>query len=206
MFLLLKSIYTKLQVETLLVCAVTLLVIHWIAGASFTTFMMSLAGFSFVSLYLLYSGIFDRFVPEHNQNSLRKRGTNAILLFSFASLFLFFSLDLLSLPSHAQFFFNAEAKIKSYFSSTGLGGAAGGSTGVGTGTSNDKVVSLIFNILRFAFVVYLGYGLVQAVTRYFEQEDWKVVLKAPVIVFIIALIGDFLSSVILGGGGATPTP
>jgi hypothetical protein len=205
MLLFLSSAYKKLQIETLLVSAVILLVIHWIIGASFATLFLSVGCCSFLLLYCLYSGIFDKFMPVSRHRIFRKQGTAAILFLSFAALFLFYSLDLFSLPAHAQFFFNAETKIKGYFSPAGLGGVSSSSTGVGTGSANDKVVSLIFNILRFAFVVYLGYGLVMAVIKYFEQEDWKVVVKAPLIVFIIALIGDFLSGVILGTGtAATP--
>jgi hypothetical protein len=207
MLLLLSSTYKKLQIETLLISAVILLVIHWIVGASFSTLFLSLGCGSFVLLYGLYSGILDGLIPVSRHQLFRKQGTAAILLFSFTALFLFYSLDLFSLPAHAQFFFNAEAKVKSYFSPAGLGGLSTNSTGVGTGTANDKVVSLIFNILRFAFIVYLGYGLVMAVTKFFEQEDWKVVIKAPLIVFFIALIGDFLSGVVVGTGTSTaPTP
>jgi hypothetical protein len=206
MLLLLSSTYKKLQIEPLLISAVILLVIHWIVGASFSTLFLSLGCGSFVLLYGLYSGFLDGLIPVSRHQLFRKQGTAAILLFSFTALFLFYSLDLFSLPAHAQFFFNAEAKVKSYFSPAGLGGLSTSSTGVGTGTANDKVVGLIFNVLRFAFIAYLGYGLVTAVSKYFEQEDWKVVIKAPLIVFFIALIGDFLSGVIVGTGASTPAP
>lgn len=91
-------------------------------------------------------------------------------------------------PASAQFFQGAEDWMTGQFS---------GSTGVG------NAITLVFNVLRGLFLLYLGISLVKVIQAARQDEDWQNLARTPMIILIAVTIGDILASLITGGGSGT---
>ncbi|MBE9150535.1 hypothetical protein [Coleofasciculus sp. LEGE 07092] len=91
--------------------------------------------------------------------------------------------DTLITPANAQFMNNAESWINSNFAEAAT------------------VTPLIFNILRFLFLVYIGIALVQIIQAARQDEDWKSMVKTPLIVIMAVTVADVMTGLIVGGGG-----
>jgi uncharacterized BrkB/YihY/UPF0761 family membrane protein len=92
-------------------------------------------------------------------------------------------------PSHAQFFFNAETKLKS-----------GVTPFVGTdgGAAVANVIGVIFFAYRFAMICYIGAAIIKVVGAMREEEDWKNSARTPGIILISLAIADVATQLILG--------
>lgn len=104
-------------------------------------------------------------------------------------------------PANAQFFLQAEnSLINAVAQFTGGETAAGGAAGI------TAIIRLVMFALRLLLVVYLGVSLVKVVGAARENEDWKDMIKSPILILFCLIIGDQVSQLILGGGGAAPAP
>jgi hypothetical protein len=70
-----------------------------------------------------------------------------------------------------------------------------GSTAV---TQATQVVSLIFFVLRFALIVYLGVNIVRIVGAMREDEDYKSIARTPMLILICLAVADFVSTLVIG--------
>ncbi len=84
-------------------------------------------------------------------------------------------------PAQAQFFNKTQ---------TWLGGAIPG--------IDATIVSLIFNVLRALFVIYLGIGLVKVIQSARNDDDWQQLARTPLILVVTVTMGDILAGVITG--------
>ncbi|NEO89491.1 hypothetical protein [Moorena sp. SIOASIH] len=114
------------------------------------------------------------------QRLVRKYGLGACL-FLFA--FLWFMLDFTAAPAHAQFFQVAEDWLTSAIPEV-----------------DADLVSLVFNVLRALFLIYLGISLVKVVNAAQQDDDWKTLARTPIIILIVVTLGDLLAGYITGTG------
>lgn len=114
----------------------------------------------------------------------RKMGFNLYGVL-FAVLTVVFLLDFATGQANAAFFTSTEAWMSSIF--PGINGGA---------------ISLVFNVLRGLFVVYIGVALVKVVSAARNDEDWQTLARTPLIIAVTVILGDLLANLVTGSGGA----
>ncbi|MBG1270396.1 hypothetical protein [Nostoc sp. WHI] len=119
----------------------------------------------------------------------RKYGVNLYAVM-FAILTIVCILDFAAAPASAQFFNNAQ---------TWMNGAFGNAAGNGQTTA---VITLFFNVLRGLFLLYVGISLVRIVQAARNDEDWQTLARTPLIIVLAVFVGDLVTGLIIGGGGA----
>ncbi len=100
-----------------------------------------------------------------------------------------FWLDYFAAPAEAQFFKKAEDFFKTDLT-------RGTSTGEGTQTA----VSLIFNVLRAIYLLYIAVALIGVINAVRKDEDWQSIARTPLLVVIAVTVADVLTSFIIGNG------
>jgi hypothetical protein len=86
--------------------------------------------------------------------------------------------------AQAQFFKKAEEYVKTKLA----GGVAGA----------DKAIELIFAVLRGLFLIYVGISIVRIVQSARNDQDWQDLARTPMIILIAVILGDVLSTFIIG--------
>jgi hypothetical protein len=99
-----------------------------------------------------------------------------------------FWLDYLSTPAQAQFFGRAEKFFK-----TNL---AQGSTTNTSGT--ETAVSLIFNVLRGIYLLYIAVSLIGVINAVRKDEDWQSIARTPLLVVLAVTIADVMTGFVIG--------
>ncbi len=126
----------------------------------------------------LFGQVYRRLSPGYRSVCCIAVGTSLVLIMGNAG------------PAHAQFLQNAEV----FF-------AAGANT-FGLGPQVALLISLIFWIIRGAFVIGVAIALLPAIQAAREGEEWRSLAKTPMLVVGIVLAGatsvDFLTA---GVGG-----
>ena len=90
-------------------------------------------------------------------------------------------------PAQAQFFKKAEDFFQ-YNLTQGLEG----------GSSTIAAVSLVFNVLRAIYLLYIAVSLIGVVNSLRKDEDWQTVARIPLLVVVAVTIADVLTGFILG--------
>ena len=93
-------------------------------------------------------------------------------------------------PAQAQFLQSAEQAATDL--TTGLGGA----------TDISPVITFIFGALRLLLIVYMAVALIQIVNSARQGEEWKDLVRTPLLIILVVIIGDFIAAIVVGGGGA----
>lgn len=96
-----------------------------------------------------------------------------------------FWLDWFADPAAAQFFSKAENFFKTSLTDTSQSGAS-------------SAVSLVFNVIRALYLLYVAVALIGVVNAVRKDEDWQVVARTPLLVVIAVTIADVLTSFITG--------
>ena len=94
-------------------------------------------------------------------------------------------------PAHAQFLEAAETGAAEIVG--GLGGDA---------ANLEGIIAFIFGALRLLLVIYMAIALIQIVNAARQGEEWKDLMRTPLMVILVVVVGDFIAGVIFGGGGA----
>ncbi|MDJ0735806.1 MAG: hypothetical protein QNJ47_17375 [Nostocaceae cyanobacterium] len=102
-----------------------------------------------------------------------------------------FWLDYFAAPAQAQFFKKAEDFFRNSLTQ--------GATNVG---GTQTAVSLIFNVLRAIFLLYIAISLIGVVNAVRKDEDWQSVARTPLIVVIAVIVADVLTGFIIGDGSS----
>ncbi len=112
-----------------------------------------------------------------------------ILLQILAAGIIFFCLwlDYSIAPADAQFFRRAEDFFKTTLTQ--------GST---NNNSQNNVISLIFNILRAIYLLYIAVSLVGVINAVRKDEDWQTIARIPLLVIVAVTIADVLTGFIIG--------
>ncbi|MBW4631667.1 MAG: hypothetical protein KME30_07125 [Iphinoe sp. HA4291-MV1] len=101
----------------------------------------------------------------------------------------FFWIDYFTDPAVAQFFGKAETFFKNNLTQgSQQGGAA-------------AAVSLVFNVLRALYLLYIAVALIGVINAVRKDEDWQVVARTPLLVVIAVTVADVLTSFIVGNNG-----
>lgn len=67
----------------------------------------------------------------------------------------------------------------------------------------DTAVSLVFNVLRAIFLLYVAVALIGVLNAFRQDNDWQSAARTPLLVVIVAVIADVLTGVIIGNGGGS---
>ncbi|MEM7553552.1 MAG: hypothetical protein AAF378_05545 [Cyanobacteria bacterium P01_A01_bin.84] len=102
----------------------------------------------------------------------------------------FFLLDALSQPASAFFFQNVETWMIRVFTQTSSQNPINGL---------NTVISLVFNVLRGLFLLYLGIGLVKVIQAAREDEDWQMLARTPMVILMAVTVGNTLANLIIPG-------
>lgn len=94
-------------------------------------------------------------------------------------------------PAQAQFLEAAETGALQIV--TGLGG--------GGGENLTGIIEFIFGALRLLLVIYMAIALIQIVNAARQGEEWKDLMRTPLMVILVVVVGDFIAGVIFGGAG-----
>jgi hypothetical protein len=102
-------------------------------------------------------------------------------------IFSLFWLDHFAIPAHAQFFGRAE----DFFRNTLTEGTEGGA-------GTDTAVSLIFNVLRAIYLLYIAVSLIGVINALRKDEDWQSIARVPLLVVVAVTVADVLTGFVIG--------
>lgn len=108
-------------------------------------------------------------------------------ILAIALLLTVFWLDFFAAPAQAQFF----GKAEDFFKNTLTEGANDSGT--------NTAVSLVFNVLRALFLLYIAISLIGVVNAVRKDEDWQSIVRTPLLVVVAVIVADVLTGFIIGG-------
>ncbi len=168
-----KKIILLLSCSFLITCAVFLTVISYHSNTLF--------------LCLLTGAFATAVIPKIGKPiNLPQHKIKILQTLIFAAILSLFWLDYFADPATAQFF----GKAENFFKNT----LTQGSQQTGT----IAAISLVFNVLRALYLLYVAVALIGVINAVRKDEDWQVVARTPLLVVIAVTIADVLTSFITG--------
>ncbi|AUT02326.1 hypothetical protein CLI64_19095 [Nostoc sp. CENA543] len=136
---------------------------------------------------LLFGSLITIVVQQIGQQShLPKRWLIVCQILALALIMSLFWLDYFAAPAQAQFFRRAEDFFKNTLTQ-------------GTANNNGQAaVSLIFNILRGIYLLYIAISLVGVINAVRKDEDWQSVARTPLLVVVAVTVADVLTGFVIG--------
>ncbi|HYX15807.1 MAG TPA: hypothetical protein VE944_15850 [Nostoc sp.] len=124
------------------------------------------------------------------QVNLPRRSLIILQILAAAVILSLYWLDWFAAPAQAQFFGEAERFFK-----RNLGGAqtAGG--------GSEAAISLIFNVLRAIYLLYIAISLVGVINAVRKDEDWQSIARTPLLVVVAVTVADVLTRFVIGPQG-----
>lgn len=122
------------------------------------------------------------------QVNLSRRSLIGLQILAAAIILSLYWLDWFAAPAQAQFFGKAETFFKKTLqdgSTTNAGGS-------------DTAISLIFNVLRAIYLLYIAISLVGVINAVRKDEDWQSIARTPLLVVVAVSIADVLTGFIIG--------
>ena len=120
------------------------------------------------------------------QVNLPRRSLIILQILAAAVILSLYWLDWFAAPAQAQFFGEAERFFK-----RNLGGAQAGGGG-------ETAISLIFNVLRAIYLLYIAISLVGVINAVRKDEDWQSIARTPLLVVVAVTIADVLTRFVIG--------
>ncbi|WP_179047852.1 hypothetical protein [Nostoc sp. TCL26-01] len=176
--LILKELWIKLveSVPFLLACAVFLSVISLKSPL--------------LLFCLLFGSLITIVIQQIGQyTNLPKKWLILSQILAVAVILSLFWLDYFGYPAQAQFFKKAE----DFFKNTLTQGA--------TNNNSQPAVSLIFNVLRAVYLLYIAVSLVGVINAVRKDEDWQSVARVPLLVVVAVTVADVLTGFVIGDTG-----
>ncbi|ALF54816.1 hypothetical protein ACX27_21460 [Nostoc piscinale CENA21] len=99
-----------------------------------------------------------------------------------------FWLDYLAAPAQAQFFGKAERFFKTNLTQGANTNSAG----------TETAVSLIFNVLRGIYLLYIAVSLIGVINAVRKDEDWQSIARTPLLVVLAVTIADVMTGFVIG--------
>ncbi len=124
------------------------------------------------------------------QVNLPRRSLILLQILAAAVILSLYWLDWFAAPAQAQFFGEAERFFKANLG--GAGTAGGGS---------ETAISLIFNVLRAIYLLYIAISLVGVINAVRKDEDWQSIARTPLLVVVAVTIADVLTRFVIGPQG-----
>lgn len=116
-----------------------------------------------------------------NKISRSERSSSTVGTLTLGALGAMFLLNYYADPSYALFFSGAEEFLK-------------GAPGISTAAT---AVTLVFNVLRGLFLLYVGLALVTTVNALRQDEDWQSVARTPLLVALAVGVSDIVTNLIV---------
>ncbi|AUB38805.1 hypothetical protein COO91_04780 [Nostoc flagelliforme CCNUN1] len=123
------------------------------------------------------------------QVNLPRRSLIILQILAAAVILSLYWLDWFAAPAQAQFFGEAERFFK-----RNLGGAQAGGGG-------ETAISLIFNVLRAIYLLYIAISLVGVINAVRKDEDWQSIARTPLLVVVAVTVADVLTRFVIGPQG-----
>lgn len=170
--------------------------IWWIRLLESVPFLIACAVFlSVISLkspILLFCLVFGSFVTVvvhkvGQEVNLPKRYIILLQILGVALIFSLFWLDYFAEPAQAQFFRKAEDFFKNTLTQ-----------GADTGNNTQAAVSLVFNVLRALYLLYIAVSLIGVINAVRKDEDWQSIARTPLLVVVAVTIADVLTGFVIG--------
>ena len=98
-----------------------------------------------------------------------------------------FWLDYFAAPAQAQFFRRAE----NFFTNNLTQGSS-------NNNSTQAAISLVFNVLRALYLLYIAVALISVINAVRKDEDWQNVVRTPLLVVVAVTIADVLTGFVIG--------
>ena len=164
------------QIATLTAAIVGIVMTFACSKGMYLTALLALIGLllAFPKVLLRLYGKFEQVIRKHKYSPVLLLG---IAIGFVIGLLLVFTVE----PAQAQFFNKTQTWM------------TGAIPGIDTG-----LVSLIFNVLRSLFVIYLGIGLVKVIQSARNDDDWQQMARTPLILVVTVTMGDILAGIITG--------
>jgi uncharacterized membrane protein SpoIIM required for sporulation len=124
------------------------------------------------------------------QFGLTRRSLIPLQILVAVGIFSGFWLDYFADPAQAQFFKKAE----DFFQNTLTQGS-------GTTNNTQAPISLVFNILRAIYLLYIAGSLVSVINAVRKDEEWQSMARKPLLVVIAVTMADVLTGFIIGDTG-----
>lgn len=124
------------------------------------------------------------------QVHLPKRWLILLQIFVVATILSLFWLDYFAGTAHAQFFGRAENFFRNTLTE-----------GTGADTNTQAAVSLIFNVLRAIYLLYIAVSLIGVINAVRKDEDWQSIARVPLLVVVAVTVADVLTGFVIGDGG-----
>ena len=121
------------------------------------------------------------------QFNLPKRSLIVLQILAAAIVLSLYWLDWFAAPAQAQFFGEAEKFFKNNLRGQGE-----------NATNGEAAVSLIFNVLRAIYLLYIAISLVGVINAVRKDEDWQSIARTPLLVVVAITIADVLTRFIIG--------
>ena len=124
------------------------------------------------------------------QVHLPRRSLLLLQILAVAIVLSLFWLDYFAVPAQAQFFKRAE----DFFNNT-----LTQDDGTNNNSQNARTaISLIFNVLRALYLLYIAVSLDGVINAVRKDEDWQTIAKTPLLVVVAVTIADVLTGFIIG--------
>ncbi|WP_414562601.1 MULTISPECIES: hypothetical protein [unclassified Anabaena] len=119
--------------------------------------------------------------------SLPQRWLILLQIFAAAIILSLFWLDYFAGTANAQFFGRAENFFRTTLTE-----------GTGSNTNTQAAVSLIFNVLRAIYLLYIAVSLIGVINAVRKDEDWQSIARVPLLVVVAVTVADVLTGFVIG--------
>ncbi|GAX35298.1 hypothetical protein [Nodularia sp. NIES-3585] len=142
-----------------------------------------------ILLFSLLAGSLIAIVMQQvgQQVHLPKRWLILLQILAASVILSVFWLDYFATPVYAQFFGRAE----DFFINTLT-------QGTGNNNNSQPAVSLIFNVLRAIYLLYIAVSLIGVINAVRKDEDWQTIARVPLLVVVAVTVADVLTGFVIG--------
>ena len=142
-----------------------------------------------ILLFCLLAGSLIAIVMQQvgQQVHLPKRWLIILQILAVSVILCLFWLDYFATPVYAQFFGRAEDFFRNTLTQ-----------GTGDNNNSKAAVSLIFNVLRAIYLLYIAVSLIGVINAVRKDEDWQSIARVPLLVVVAVTVADVLTGFVIG--------
>jgi hypothetical protein len=142
-----------------------------------------------ILLFCLLAGSLIAIVMQQvgQQVHLPKRWLIILQILAVSVILCLFWLDYFATPVYAQFFGRAEDFFRNTLTQ-----------GTGDNNNSQAAVSLIFNVLRAIYLLYIAVSLIGVINAVRKDEDWQSIARVPLLVVVAVTVADVLTGFVIG--------
>ncbi|HYW21033.1 MAG TPA: hypothetical protein VE956_17370 [Nodularia sp. (in: cyanobacteria)] len=118
---------------------------------------------------------------------LPKRSLILLQILAGSIILCLFWLDYFSTPVYAQFFGRAEDFFRNTLTE-----------GTENNNNSQPAISLIFNVLRAIYLLYIAVSLIGVINAVRKDEDWQSIARVPLLVVVAVTVADVLTGFVIG--------